>query len=74
MMFGRHGRHGYVPFFMLLFFRQCNQHLPPRGGGGGGDNKDEGDKKPVNKTERAHELAKKVVKFEGEIARASLDL
>ncbi|KAK0210236.1 Metalloprotease [Desarmillaria ectypa] len=37
------------------------------------DDKD-GGKQPVNQTERAHELAKKVVKFETRIANASLDL
>lgn len=42
---------------------------PPWGEG------DEPDKdKPVNQTERAHILAKKVVKFESKIAKASLDL
>ena len=39
----------------------------------GGD--DDSDKKPkLNKTERAHELSKKIVKFEKKIANASLDL
>ncbi len=42
---------------------------PPWGEEGDGD-KDE----PVNQTERAHKLAKKVVKFESKIAKASLDL
>lgn len=37
------------------------------------DDKD-GGKKPANQTERARELAKKVVKFETRIANASLDL
>lgn len=37
------------------------------------DDKD-GGKKPANQTERARELAKKVVKFEARIANASLDL
>ncbi|KAG5645919.1 hypothetical protein DXG03_005066 [Asterophora parasitica] len=36
--------------------------------------KDGGDKKPVNHTLRAHQLAKKVVKLEKKLAKASLDL
>lgn len=38
----------------------------------GGD--DDKDKKKPNATERAHKLAKGVLKFETEIAKASLDL
>ena len=37
------------------------------------DGDDDG-KKPVNWTERAHKLARKVVEFERELAKASLDL
>jgi endothelin-converting enzyme len=43
---------------------------PPWGGNGDDDD----DKKPVNRTEQAYKLAKKVVKFERKIAKASLDL
>lgn len=39
---------------------------------GDGDHDDEG--KPVNKSEEAHRLAKEVVKFETQLAQASLDL
>ncbi|KAF9049323.1 zincin [Hymenopellis radicata] len=39
---------------------------------GEGDNDDKHE--PVNQTERAHKLAKEVVKFESKIAKASLDL
>ena len=48
---------------------------PPWDGDGGGD-EDEGDGggKRANKTLRAHELAKKIVKFERKLAQASLDL
>lgn len=35
---------------------------------------DDDDKKPVNQSERAHKLAKKVLEFESQIASASLDL
>ncbi|KAE9406762.1 zincin [Gymnopus androsaceus JB14] len=57
----------------LPFVEQSNNvwppwHWPPC------DEDDERNKKPINKTKRAHELAKKVVKFESEIAKASLDL
>ncbi|TFK42726.1 hypothetical protein BDQ12DRAFT_676709 [Crucibulum laeve] len=46
---------------------------PPWGGDDGDD--DGGDnKKHLNKSERAHKLAKKVVKFERQLAQASLDL
>lgn len=38
-----------------------------------GDN-DDGSDKPVNKTLKAHNLAKKIVKFERKLAQASLDL
>ncbi|KAF5386857.1 hypothetical protein D9615_001643 [Tricholomella constricta] len=38
-----------------------------------GDDKDE-DEKPVNKTRRAHRLAKMIVKLEKKLAKASLDL
>ncbi|GLB35092.1 putative peptidase family M13 [Lyophyllum shimeji] len=41
----------------------------------GEDGDDKGDdKKPVNKTRRAHKLAKKIVKLEERLAEASLDL
>ncbi|KAJ3726361.1 hypothetical protein DFJ43DRAFT_1195956 [Lentinula guzmanii] len=46
---------------------------PPWGGDDDGDN-DDGGKPPRNATKRAHELAKEVVNFETQIARASLDL
>ncbi len=39
-----------------------------------GDDDNDGKKAPLNKTERAKRLAKKVVKFEQKIANASLDL
>lgn len=38
------------------------------------DDEDDGSGKRVNKTLRAHELAKKIVKFERKLAQASLDL
>lgn len=38
----------------------------------GGD--EDGEKKPINRTLEAQKLAKKVVKFETQLARASLDL
>ncbi|KAJ4467451.1 hypothetical protein C8J55DRAFT_229721 [Lentinula edodes] len=47
---------------------------PPWGGDDGDDDGDNGGKKPVNKTKRVQKLAKEVVKFESEIAHASLDL
>lgn len=34
----------------------------------------EDDKPEINQTEKAHKLAKKVLKFEGQIAKYSLDL
>ncbi|KAL0578146.1 hypothetical protein V5O48_003851 [Marasmius crinis-equi] len=40
----------------------------------GGDDDDDEPKKPVNHTKRAHKLAKGVLKFESQIAKASLDL
>ncbi|KAF9567593.1 zincin [Agrocybe pediades] len=40
----------------------------------GGDDDHDGGKKPVNRTEEAYKLAKKVVKFEGRLANSSLDL
>ncbi|KAJ4488470.1 hypothetical protein J3R30DRAFT_3654706 [Lentinula aciculospora] len=46
---------------------------PPWGGDDDGDDDDRG-KKPINKTKRARKLAEEVVKFESQIARASLDL
>jgi endothelin-converting enzyme len=39
-----------------------------------GDDGEDDDNKPVNQTKRAHELAKKVLKFESQIANVSLDL
>jgi endothelin-converting enzyme len=41
---------------------------------GDDDDEDDGGGKHVNKTLRAHELAKKIVKFERKLAQASLDL
>ncbi|KAE9406756.1 zincin [Gymnopus androsaceus JB14] len=58
----------------LLLVEQSNNPWPPWGGDDDDDGDDEGDKKPINRTKRAHELAEAVVKFESEIARASLDL
>ena len=46
---------------------------PPWGDDDKGDHNEPG-KHPLNKTERARELAKNVVKFEKRIANASLDL
>jgi endothelin-converting enzyme len=46
---------------------------PPWGDDDGDDDGDK-DKAPVNRTHRAHKLAKKVVKLERKIAKASLDL
>ena len=43
------------------------------GDGDGDEDEDDGGKR-VNKTLRAHELAKKIVKFERKLAQASLDL
>ena len=40
----------------------------------GDDDEDDGSGEPINKTIGAHELAKKVVKFERKLAQASLDL
>ena len=48
---------------------------PPWDGDDDGDeDEDDGGGKRVNKTLRAHELAKKIVKFERKLAQASLDL
>lgn len=41
---------------------------------GDDDDGDDGEKDPINQTERAHKLAKKVLKFESQLANASLDL
>lgn len=45
---------------------------PPWDGDDDGDKG--GDKKPTNGSRRAHKLAKKLIEFETEIAKASLDL
>jgi endothelin-converting enzyme len=42
--------------------------------GDGDDDEDNGGRKHVNKTVRAHELANKIVEFERKLAQASLDL
>ncbi|KAE9406755.1 zincin [Gymnopus androsaceus JB14] len=60
-----------------LVFVQINNAWPPWPGPGhwppwGGD--EEEGQEPINKTQKVHKLAKEVVKFEREIARASLDL
>ena len=47
---------------------------PWEGDGDGDDDEDDGDDNPINKTLGAHELAKKIVKFERKLAQASLDL
>ena len=47
---------------------------PPWDDDDDGDEEDDGGDKPINKTLRAHDLAKKVVKFERKLAQASLDL
>ncbi|CAL1704979.1 unnamed protein product [Somion occarium] len=46
---------------------------PPWGGDDDGDD-DGGDHKPVNRTEEAHKLAKKIIEFEKKVANVSLDL
>ena len=43
-------------------------------GGDGDEDEDDGGGKRANKTLTAHELAKKIVKFERKLAQASLDL
>ncbi|THH29635.1 hypothetical protein EUX98_g4545 [Antrodiella citrinella] len=40
----------------------------------GDDGDKDDDKKPINRTEEAHKLAKRIIKFEKKIANASLDL
>ncbi|KAH8106762.1 Metalloprotease [Cristinia sonorae] len=47
---------------------------PPWDGDDGDKDGDHDDDKPVNRTEEAHKLAKRIVKFEKKIAAASLDL
>ncbi|GAW06292.1 endothelin-converting enzyme 1 [Lentinula edodes] len=78
---------GVDPNHLVLWFSQPSLGLPskrkiiwppwpwpPWGGDDGDDDGDNGGKKPVNKTKRVQKLAKEVVKFESEIAHASLDL
>ena len=47
---------------------------PWEGDGDGDEDEDDGGDERVNRTLRAHELAKKIVKFERKLAQASLDL